>query len=112
MAELSYNAEDNIISFDLDHDLNFDDTELVPLESSDVPDAVLMELMNNTGVNSDQNKENVSAKKSEADDSAQIQSTRFPMLSKDQIDDIASNAIKPKTKKQTMWGIKVFRGKI
>ena len=35
---------------------------------------------------------------------------RFPELSTDEIDRIANNTVKLKTRKQTIWGIKVFKG--
>ena len=34
-----------------------------------------------------------------------------PILTEKQIDDTANNTVKNKTLKQTVWGVKVFRGK-
>ena len=38
-------------------------------------------------------------------------SNRFPFLTNKDVDEIASHAVKSKTRKQTVWGVKVFKGK-
>ena len=114
MAEGTQLPEDNTaITFDLNSffDENQDNIEIV--SENDVPDSILGELMdsvNQTFPELAQNQGASASSTATAEPQKQVLNRRFPVLSTEEIDDIANNTCKKKTRKQTVWGIKVFRG--
>ena len=44
------------------------------------------------------------------DENCQQKKSRFKKLSSEDVNEIAEKIVKPKTRKQTIWGVNVFRG--
>ena len=104
MAQNYDNLADNVVTnFDLQNFFDSNETEMTQLDETHVEDSAFVELMQNVASTSSK-----TDKTKEVPTAAEGYPVCFPVLTKHDIDEIASNVVKPKTKKQTIWGIRVI----
>ena len=114
---LLQHSDENVFLIDLPFINDGKNVQLTEKDTNDIPDQVLVELMAN--VTESDKKQNVASLQPETSSAMQIcdkigpsKKKRFQVLSPQQVDEIATNTVVPKTGRQTKWGIEVFRGKI
>ena len=102
------NADENVVTFDLIDIFNESKTEMNQIDSKEIPDDILKDILDNPEVfqckQFDASNEQDQTPRSRT-------ANRFKNITKDYVDEIASKSCKKKTHKQTAWGVKVFRGK-
>ena len=119
MAEQGFGeANDPVISFDLDYFFDEKQNEIDVIDESEVTDSDLGQLLDNVQDNFPELMQKEPALNLTAEVPAEVQPAkvqtpkRFPILTEKQVDDTANNTVKAKTRKQTVWGVKVFIGTV
>ena len=111
----SQNTDADNITFSIDLSNFFypNGVEINELDTNDIPDADMCELMNNVMPKNATNCEQVEVSKNQADEKAskpKRNKTRFAQISDEQVNKIAENKCAPTTWKQTTWDVKIFKG--
>ena len=100
-----------IFSLDLPITLDNNQMSLSEISEVDIPDEVLADLMENVSENNIQNTiENQGTVTVADDNSNKSHKKSFEVLSEQDVNEIASKVAAKGTKKQTIWGVTVFRG--
>ena len=101
-------ADETAITFDLQSFFDQNSQNIGIVSAEEVPDSILGELLDEVNK---QYPAIIQKPQPSASPASELQKSRFPVLTTDEIDEIANNTCKKKTRKQITWGIKVFRGK-
>ena len=121
MERLQSDKKRHLVTLDLREIFNDDDLQLEQLDTSDIPDNILSDILDST-INSEEQKSNKSEgehesirldrSRSKSDVYAIVKKNqnRFKVITHKDVDEIAGKSVKKRTHKQTEWGIKVFRG--
>ena len=104
------------ICFDLGINIEDLDIQISELDVSEIPDNILADVMvnftqENTSLIENQSENKMAKQVPDVQPKKKSKKKRFAVLSPEEIDEIALNNHAPKTKKQTVWGVRVFRGK-
>ena len=108
--ETQQEADEIAISFDLNTFFDESNDNINIIQEGEIRVSVLCEVMDAVTQNFPEFRETPEV----ADETTSekfVKSNRFPTLPTDEVDEIASNTVKKKNRKQTVWGIKEFRGK-
>ena len=107
-------ADNDVISFNLQDIFDESAGNINVFNEQEVPDAELSTLMDQIQGNFPQILENAQTPEVATTESVPKEVKKlnsFPVLSVEQIEEIASHTVKDKTRKETVWGVKVFNGK-
>ena len=106
-------TEETTLTFNLGLLFDENSVEVEQLDATYIQDSELVQLIENVNANSAQIEQIQVVPNQDVDDAGsevKPKSKRFPDINDQQIDEIANYNTKQKTKKQTIWGVKVFRG--
>ena len=118
MERLQPDAEEHHVLFDLTNIFNESEITFEQIDTSDIPDNVLSDILNQAEreeqqkVNQSEAAISIARSNTLLDTPKQKISNRFKVVTQDDVDQIAGKSCKKRTHKQTEWGIKVFRGNI
>ena len=106
-------ADEGTLTFDLGNLFEENSVEIKQIDTTYIQDSDFINLMNDVGANNTKIQQNPGADVAIADDAASAEipkGNRFLDLNDNKINEIANLNTKQKTKKQTIWGLKVFQG--
>ena len=107
-------TDDPTFLIDLGQIFGKENVEMDELDTEDIPDANLVDLMKGINENNPPIVQKPQPSSAVADDikpRVKVQSKRFLDLNDQEIDEIADFNTKSKTKKETNWGVKVLHSK-
>ena len=116
MERLLDNFEEDAVTFDLNNIFNENETTFEQVDTSNIPDNVLKDLLNTSFNNDGEIRDETATPQIGERSNTSLNavnkkiSNRFKVVTKETVDEIAGKSCKKRTHKQTEWGVKVFRG--